>query len=92
MRYVIAYDISDDRRRNRVAKVLEGFGDRVQLSVFEVTCAPRDLGPLLDAVEQLISPPGDSLRIYRLCGSCAEATHLVGRGRSLANTPLAWIA
>ena len=33
-RMVIAYDISDDRRRLRVAKLLLSYGDRVQYSVF----------------------------------------------------------
>ena len=33
---VVAYDIPDDRRRTRVAKVLEDYGDRVQYSVFEM--------------------------------------------------------
>ena len=33
MRYVIAYDISDNARRARVAKRLESVGERVQGSV-----------------------------------------------------------
>ena len=36
MFYVVAYDIRDDRRRTRVAKILEDFGDRAQYSVFEM--------------------------------------------------------
>jgi CRISPR-associated protein Cas2 len=32
--YVIAYDISDDRRRNQVFKIMHGFGDHAQYSVF----------------------------------------------------------
>ncbi|MDR3088456.1 MAG: CRISPR-associated endonuclease Cas2 [Desulfobulbaceae bacterium] len=34
-KYVIIYDISDDKERNRLAKLLEGFGFRVQESAFE---------------------------------------------------------
>ena len=34
-KYVAVYDVSDDRERNRVAKILEGFGVRVQKSAFE---------------------------------------------------------
>ena len=34
-RYIIVYDISDDRERARVSKILCGYGDRVQESVFE---------------------------------------------------------
>jgi CRISPR-associated protein Cas2 len=35
-RYVAAYDITDDRIRQRVARVLGGFGHRLQYSVYEV--------------------------------------------------------
>ena len=33
--YLVCYDVTDDRERSRVAKVVEGFGLRIQLSVFE---------------------------------------------------------
>ena len=32
--YVITYDISADKLRNKVAKLLEGYGRRVQYSCF----------------------------------------------------------
>ena len=32
--YVIAYDISDDKERNLVAKKIEDYGERVQKSVW----------------------------------------------------------
>ncbi|MEW6376162.1 MAG: CRISPR-associated endonuclease Cas2, partial [Thermodesulfobacteriota bacterium] len=35
MFYVVSYDIPDDQRRIKIAKILEDFGDRVQYSVFE---------------------------------------------------------
>src|SRR5688572_33242493 len=34
-RLVVAYDVADDGRRERVARVLEDYGVRVQYSVFE---------------------------------------------------------
>jgi CRISPR-associated protein Cas2 len=33
--YVISYDIPDDKRRKKIADLLEGYGQRVQYSVFE---------------------------------------------------------
>lgn len=33
--YVISYDITSDRLRNKIAKELENYGRRVQYSVFE---------------------------------------------------------
>lgn len=40
-RYLVSYDICNPRRLRRVAKVLEGYGWRLQFSVFE--CALDDL-------------------------------------------------
>jgi CRISPR-associated protein Cas2 len=34
-KYVAVYDVTDDAERTRVAKVIEGFGVRVQKSAFE---------------------------------------------------------
>lgn len=53
-RYIAAYDITDDSQRLRVARVLDRYGMRLQMSVFEVWLDPdelvdlrRQLGPLL---------------------------------------------
>ncbi len=35
IRYLVSYDICDPKRLRRVAKILEGFGTRLQYSVFE---------------------------------------------------------
>ena len=54
MKFVIAYDTSNDKRRERVARVLLHFGERVQKSVFVAVLDPeqqselkRELGVLL---------------------------------------------
>jgi CRISPR-associated protein Cas2 len=33
--YLVAYDVTDDKRRARVFTALRGFGDHIQFSVFE---------------------------------------------------------
>ena len=43
MHYTVAYDITDDKRRNRVAKILKDFGTRIQYSVFECDTDRRAL-------------------------------------------------
>ena len=70
MFYVISYDIPDDRRRSQLAKVLKGFGTRVQYSVFEAHLNKRQYGELKHAVARLIEPAEDSVRYYALCGAC----------------------
>jgi CRISPR-associated protein Cas2 len=44
--YVAAYDVSEDRRRNKVSKVLCQYGHRVQKSVFVVQVTPDELPDL----------------------------------------------
>lgn len=81
MRYVIAYDVSDDKRRARVAKRLESVGERVQYSVFEADLDERTLARLMTQLGRAIDPRTDGVRIYRLCGECAAALHTVGQAK-----------
>lgn len=60
-RYVIAYDVHDDRRRSRVAKKLESYGDRVQFSVFVVEVRAARFERLRAALVNLIEPYEDSV-------------------------------
>lgn len=63
--YVFAYDISDDRRRNAVADLLETDLARVQMSVFEGLMRPARARRLGARVKARLAP-GDKLRIYCL--------------------------
>ena len=80
MFYAISYDIRDDRRRLRVAKVLKDFGERVQLSVFEARLEARDLERLKQRVLKHLDQENDSLRLYPLCGACVPGIEILGQG------------
>ena len=67
---VIAYDIEDDRTRARLAKTLEGFGQRVQKSVFEAILTPSEYQQMKEAVLKVIDPTEDAVRYYTLCNVC----------------------
>ncbi len=41
--YLVAYDISNDKRLRQVFKIMRGFGDHLQYSVFECQLTPMDL-------------------------------------------------
>lgn len=71
MMIVISYDVatSDEggaRRLNRVARVCERYGIRVQNSVFELLIDPAQLVTVKAALLAIIDPKLDSVRIYRL--------------------------
>ena len=79
MLYAIAYDIADDKRRVRLAKMLEDFGDRVQYSLFEAVLHKSDeLAELERRIWAVIDPEEDSVRIYALCRQCEGALRHFG--------------
>lgn len=63
---IITYDITDDRRRNLVAKELENYGYRVQYSVFEALLERHEIMRLKHSLARLIERNEDSIRIYVL--------------------------
>ena len=77
---VVAYDITDDRRRYRVAKCLEGYGVRVNYSVFECVLKARKYEKMKGELAKLIDKKEDSVRIYRLCRACLAETETMGVG------------
>ena len=82
MFYVVAYDICDDRRRNRVAKILEDFGDRAQNSVFEMELARSEqIDTLHQRLKDAIEPSEDDVRSYFLCRDCRKKATALGQGR-----------
>jgi CRISPR-associated protein Cas2 len=78
--WVVAYDISDDRRRARIAHVLEGHGVRVQWSVFECRLNRTEMQGLRRRLLALSEPGQDRLRFYPLCGPCCARISEQGLG------------
>jgi len=90
--YVVAYDIPGDKRRLKVARALEGHGERVQYSVFECQLTGKQFEALWKELEELIEPQEDSLRAYRLCPVCAAWAKTVGQAVEVEEVPEVYIA
>lgn len=89
MDFLLAYDVATatlegQRRLRRVAKVCEGFGARVQQSVFELVLDPHELPVLLDRLRREMDESEDNIRIYRLDGRSPIAK--LGTERVLSTT------
>jgi CRISPR-associated protein Cas2 len=75
-RYLVTYDIENDRVRSRVSTVLESTGWRVQKSVFECVVDADGLEMLTRRLtRELARGPGGNVRVYRLCASCLQASY-----------------
>ena len=78
---IVAYDIKDDKRRNRVAKTVKDYGTRVQYSVFECNLEDKILERMKDRLCSVIDKDDDNIRIYKLCNSCRGAIQIFGSGK-----------
>ena len=52
MRNLVSYDIPDDKRRTKFAKIFEDFGDRVQYSVFECILDSMHLNSMIARINR----------------------------------------
>ncbi|MCB1950314.1 CRISPR-associated endonuclease Cas2 [Nitrosomonas sp.] len=87
---VISYDIAHPKRLNRVAKVLETAGVRVQKSVFECGLTPDALIALRLRLRRLINPHEDHILITPVCGRCRYHIQWQGKIPDASNAPY-WI-
>jgi CRISPR-associated protein Cas2 len=81
---VISYDSPNDKRRTKMLKALEGFGKRVQYSVFECEVRPGDLPHLYERLEKLLQAEQDDVRLYPLCENCLRKVRMLGKAKAHA--------
>lgn len=78
MYIVVSYDISEDKRRTKIHKILKSYGQWVQLSVFECHLTDTQYAKLRSRLSKLIQPNQDSVRFYFLCGCCQGKIERLG--------------
>jgi len=76
--YVVAYDISNDKRRTKVHKTLSGFGKWTQYSLFECHLSEKQYLKLRHRLEPLLEAEEDSVRFYEMCAACVAKAEIVG--------------
>jgi len=75
---VVAYDISDDKSRNKVCELLSAYGKRVNYSVFECFLKQSDIKRLKEIIERNIKKKEDRVLYYYLCKACVERIERIG--------------
>lgn len=83
MLVLVTYDVATStpggaRRLRQVARACRDFGQRVQLSVFEIEADPAQWVFLKARLETIIDPSSDSLRYYYLGADWARRVERVG--------------
>jgi CRISPR-associated protein Cas2 len=77
IRYLVSYDICDPKRLRRVARALEGFGVRLQYSVFECPLDDMRMAMLKAAVHPLLKHDEDQILFVSLGPSANDASLII---------------
>lgn len=78
MQVIVTYDISEDKRRTKIHKILKSYGQWMQFSVFECVLTVTEYIRLRNRLSKLIKPEEDSIRFYFLCECCQQKVERIG--------------
>lgn len=76
--YLVCYDVRDPTRLRRVAKHLEGYGSRVQYSIFRCYLSGTQVQKLRWELTEKFVEKEDDVLFIPLCANCVrglEVTH-----------------
>jgi len=76
---VVAYDIRDDKRREKICEILSQFGRRVNYSVFECILKKKEILELKRKIEKYVNKKEDTVLYYYLCQACKEKREIYGK-------------
>jgi len=88
MELLVTYDVNTStpegrRRLRQVAQLCEGYGLRVQKSVFEIVCTNPELLTLIDSMNRVIDQARDSIRIYKMATGSFHSARTLGTARAV---------
>lgn len=75
---VVSYDISEDKRRTKIHKMLKSYGQWMQYSVFECSLTTTQYAKMRSRLAKMIKPDQDSIRFYFLCACCQGKVERIG--------------
>lgn len=67
---VVAYDIVDNKRRERFSHILARYGKRVNYSVYECFFTDGQYAEVMKQIVELIDTKSDSVICYPMCVNC----------------------
>jgi CRISPR-associated protein Cas2 len=68
-RFLVTYDVADDKRRNQIFKTLYAYGDHAQYSVFFCELSPQELAELRGKLRKSLHDTEDQIMILDLGAS-----------------------
>jgi len=83
--WLVSYDVCDPQRLRKTAKLVEGYGCRIQFSVFRCWLTSRELEKLRWELTELLTTE-DNVLLIPICSRCVIGV----RGIHRADRPPDW--
>ncbi|PID26399.1 MAG: CRISPR-associated endonuclease Cas2 [Candidatus Cloacimonadota bacterium] len=87
-RYIIGYDIKDDKNRRKITKHLEDYGVRWQYSVFECRLSESEKVKLVKILDRITDPKTDSVFFIPISNQTFNRITFLGQLNSIIKTPI----
>ncbi len=78
MVYLICYDVVSNYRRNKISNLLEGYGMRVQKSVFECILDQQQYEMIHRKLTRYLKPEEDQVRFYPMSAHTRRKVVVLG--------------
>ena len=82
---IVCYDIADPKRLRKVYRVMRGFGDHLQFSVFLCRLSPIQRARMVEALVHVIKPTEDQVVLVDL-GLVDPDSRIETLGRPMVHT------
>lgn len=79
--YIVTYDIGDARRWRAVFRLMHGYGEWMQLSVFQCRLSPRRHAEMVATLDQLIHHADDHVLVVDLGAAEKVEPRVVSLGK-----------
>ena len=89
--YIVAYDIRDPKRWRRVFKLMKGYGDWLQLSIFQCRLSRKQQAELIALLDGIILHSSDHVMLLDLGVAEHVSPRVVSLGKdfhALEKTPI----
>lgn len=79
--YIVTYDIANQKRWRAVFKLMQGYGEWLQLSVFQCRLSRRRHAEMVSTMDQIIHHDADHVLIMELGPADAISPRVVSLGK-----------
>ena len=78
MLVIVVYDIPDNKRRKKLSDFLEGYGRRVQYSVFECFISLDEMKMIYEKIKKRVKSEEDNVRLYWISSESVSRSLSIG--------------